>query len=329
MQRQRQLRNGLVAGSLLLLVVLALLLWGYSLKVRSNRIVLEKNSLLEQANEEINAQKDELERQRDMVVQQNMFIEQQNRHITGSIAYAQLIQNAVLPPDAILQNCLGEYFVIFKPKEVVSGDFYWATRLEHIVVFAVADCTGHGVPGAFTSMLGLTLLKEIVLRQEVTSPGQALDTLRNALIESLQQRFSPGAQRDGLEIALCAFDTKTRQLQFSGANIGLLIVKPNNEIQKLKPSSQPVAAHYNMKPFTTMSVQLEANDVLYIATDGFQDQFGGPQKKKFMSKNLHSLLLSVAQKPMREQKQILEHTFDNWKGNVEQIDDVTILGLKL
>lgn len=327
--RQRAQRNYLIISSFLLFLLALFIFSGYRHKKLSNTFILEKNVALEQANEEIRTQKDELENQRDMVLSQKEHIERQQDKITQSIKNALLLQKAVLPSKNLFKDFFSDYFILFKPKDIVSGDFYWITRIREWIVFAVADCTGHGVPGALMTMLGLSFLKEIVAKKEITQPNQILDLLRESIIDALQQKGNLGDQKDGIDIALCALDTTNNKLQFAGANMPLLIVTAQKELIRVSPTLQPVAIHFDMKPFTSQEIQLTPGDCIYLASDGYTDQFGGAKHKKLMGKNLRELLVSISQKPMDEQREILETTFTNWKGQNEQTDDVSILGIKL
>ena len=327
-----------------------------------------QNDNLQQANEEITAQRDEIEAQRDeiaaqrdLVTEQKEHIEEQKKEITDSITYAKRIQNAVLPdlslsfgnqlsvtgnqcsveesvdnPSTPLntdyRSLITDYFVLFKPKDIVSGDFYWATRIENMLIFTVADCTGHGVPGAFMSMLGVSFLNEIVRKKEISKAGQVLDYLRNSIVDALKQKGISGEQKDGMDIVFCVLDLKTNLLQFSGANNSLYIIKKNSNeapLIEIKADSQPVAIHVNMAKFTTHEIQLEKGDCLYLTTDGFPDQFGGPKNKKFMIKRLKEVFVTISENPMKEQCEVLNSAFEEWRGNYEQIDDVTIMGIKI
>jgi len=298
-------------------------------------IVDEKNIMLNEQNEEIRAQHDEIEHQRDeiaaqrdMVVRQKEHIERQKNQITDSITYAKLIQSAVLPDDSSTQSLLGEHFILFTPKDIVSGDFYWVNKVGNKLVFAVADCTGHGVPGAFMSMLGLSFLKEIVGKKGNTNPAEILGQLRDSIIDSLQQKGKSTDQKDGMDMALCVFDLATHKLHYAGANSPLIIVKQNKEFQIILPDKQPIAYHRKMKNFTNNEIQLSSGDCIYIASDGYQNQLGGEFYKMFMSKNFYILLANISDKPMVEQKQLLLDNFEKWKGEYEQVDDLTIIGIR-
>jgi len=358
-----------ISGFILVIVLTLLVIRGYNQKRKAN-VLLEKqkreieaqrdeiskrNEEIMQQKEEITAQRDEIETQRDeitiqrdLVMKQKDHIEEQKKEITDSITYAKRIQNAVLPTGEYANNILGEHFILFKPKDIVSGDFYWATEINDWLIFTVADCTGHGVPGAFMSMLGVSFLNEIVRKKEVTKASEILDHLRDSIIEALQQKGQSGEQKDGMDITLCVLDKKTKKLQFSGANNPLFIItgKDLSRFEKegfsvsepaengvyaveVKPDKQPVAIHIDMKPFTNHDIQLEKGECLYLLSDGYEDQFGGPNNKKFKIKNLRELFLKISELPMSEQKDILDETFETWRGENEQVDDVTVMGMRI
>ena len=294
-----------------------------------NIMLYEQNEEIRAQNEEIQHQRDEIAAQRDMVLKQKDHIERQKNHITNSIAYAKLIQTAVLPSDMLAGNILGEHFILFFPKDIVSGDFYWLSKIDDKLIFAVADCTGHGVPGAFMSMLGLSFLKEIVGKQEKTNPAEILNILRDSIIDALQQKGKPTDQREGLDIALCVLDTKNNNLQYAGANSPLIIVNKNKEAIIINADKQPIAFHRKMKPFTNKNIQLNEGDKVYLASDGYQNQLGGANYKMFMSKNFHKLLSDISDEPMPDQGDILYEKFLQWKEPHEQVDDVTVVGLNI
>ncbi len=383
MIRQKTQKYAFVGGFVLMLVIAFLAIMSYR-KIRAQKhVILEKNVVLNQQNEEITAQRDEIEAQRDeitvqrdVVILQKDHIEEQKKEIMDSITYAKRIQQAMLPDlnrvlslqsaagslqtDQVIADCglkTADYFVLFKPKDIVSGDFYWATKINEWLIVTVADCTGHGVPGAFMSMLGVSFLNEIVRKKEVTKASDVLNHLRESIIEALQQKGTSGEQKDGMDIALCVLNTETNVLQFAGANNPLYIVKSqkiaavaaaggseegerktaaataaaaiDGQLTEVKADNQPVAIYENMKPFTYNEIKVNPGDTIYLASDGYEDQFGGPKNKKFMAKKLKELLVSIADKPMHEQQVILNKTFEEWKGGYEQIDDVTVLGLRI
>ncbi|MBI5538900.1 MAG: tetratricopeptide repeat protein [Bacteroidia bacterium] len=307
-------------------------------------IVDEKNCELNSQNEEISAQRDEIEAQRDVLSEQNNLLYEQKQEITDSITYAKRIQNALLPTGKFANELLGEHFILFKPKDIVSGDFYWATRIDKWLIVTVADCTGHGVPGAFMSMLGISFLNEIVRKKEITQASQVLDQLRGSIIDALKQKGVSGEQKDGMDMCLCVINTETYEMQYAGANNPLYIVKSQKskgerlesdfqlsdfELYELKGDRMPVSIYIKMAPFKNNIVQLNKGDCLYLSSDGFKDQFGGIDYKKYKSNQFKDLLLKIHQKPMSEQSEILHQTFINWKGNHKQIDDVTVLGIRI
>jgi tetratricopeptide (TPR) repeat protein/serine phosphatase RsbU (regulator of sigma subunit) len=304
-------------------------------------LLQEQNSMLEQANTEISAQ-------RDMVMIQKEKLEEAHTHITESLSYAQSIQAAILPSEMVLKQISPDYFVLVKPCELVSGDFFWATSFDNYHIFCVADCTGHGVPGAFMSILGITALNDIVVKNRLTMPSEILGLLRVSVIEALGQNDPDHLHKDGLDIAMCVFDTKTRTLNFSGAGIPLWIVldKVNNQVNiensdevillnnfalyEIKGDSMPVGQSPVMKPFSNKTFALlGASITIYLATDGFSDQFDGDKKSKFSGARLKKIILENCTKPLSIQKGILDSEFTNWKGNNYQVDDVTVLGIKI
>lgn len=294
--------------------------------------IREKNEELSQQNEEISAQRDEIEAQRDMVTQQKEDIEEIHSKVTDSINYAKRIQTSALPDLSPLKKSLSDIFVLFKPKDVVSGDFYWYAEVENQIVITVADCTGHGVPGAFMSMLGMSMLKEIVVKEYITQPDVILRKLRKEVIKALGQTGEYGESKDGMDMSLCSINTETKTLQWSGANNPCLIVK-DGELTDIKPDKMPIAIYEKMDKFTLHEIKLNMGDLIYLIGDGYPDQFGGPKGKKFMSKRLKELLLEISSKPMKEQHEILEDKLFDWMNNhgeeYEQVDDITIMGIKI
>lgn len=294
-------------------------------KVRLENIVTERTA--------------EIVKQKEKIESQHKQLEHKNKEITDSINYARRIQEAILPSEdyrneifnvSKLSNGNNSHFVLFKPKDIVSGDFFWTYQSPgNKLIWAACDCTGHGVPGAFMSMIGNSLLNEIVVENKITESEEILNHLREAIIKSLKQTGEAGKQKDGMDIALCVLDKGTMKLQFSGANNPLWLIR-NKEIIALKPDKQPIGYYSEqMKPFTRQEHALEAGDAIYTFTDGYEDQFGGPKKKKFMSKQLRELLVSIQERPMYEQKKILEQTIVDWMGTEEQIDDICVFGVRV
>ncbi len=263
----------------------------------------------------------ELSVQKDKVVKQN-------EEITQSIKYASRIQEAILPSEKIFTEHFVEYFIFFKPKNIVSGDFYFLRKVNEYVVFAAVDCTGHGVPGAFMSMLGVAFLNDIIRKKEVTQANQILNILRDNIKQSLNQTGKTGEQQDGMDMAICVINIKTNELQYSGAHNPLIIIR-NNEILEIKADRMPVGVHKLETEFTNHKLNLQKNDQLYIFSDGFQDQISGRDKEKYKSKHFKEFLLQHSNLTLNNQKQALENEFDNWKGNAKQIDDIVIIGVKI
>ncbi|WP_169312049.1 YfiR/HmsC family protein [Fluviicola taffensis] len=255
--------------------------------------------------------------------------------LTDSIRYALRIQNAVLPNEQTIRGTIpGEFFVMYKPKDIVSGDFFFVDRRGDWTLVAVADCTGHGVPGAFVSMLCISLLNEIVKQQEITRADIILNELRDKVIDSLQQKGIQGEQMDGMDISLLLINNKTYKCHWSGANNALYLVSAkSNKLEELKPDKRPISIYPDMREFTNHEIIANRGDIFYLFTDGYSDQFGGERGKKFMSRNFKNLLAENSHKPMTEQGKILDATMEKWKyGNgadFEQIDDITVLGIQI
>lgn len=266
----------------------------------------------------------------------NAIIEQKNKDITDSINYARRIQLSILPSDETLQKCFENHFIFYQPKDIVSGDFYWAVESvnrqtsEKLSIIAAVDCTGHGVPGAFMSMLGNTLLNQTIVNPGIITTGDVLDYLNEKLPENLKSTGQDLNIRDGMDMALCIFNFNAMTLQFSGANNPCLIIR-GNELIEIKGDKQPISAGSDSpkKKFTNHLIDLKKNDRVYLFTDGFADQFGGPKGKKFKYKQLQQALLANHLKPMPEQKLIFEKLLNEWRGELEQVDDVLLIGIHI
>lgn len=286
--------------------------------------VEERTKELKATVELVNHQKDEIETQKTVV-------EISHKKITDSINYAKKIQDAILPSNEFFKNNFTDYFILFKPRDVVSGDFYWAKKVNNYLVFSVADCTGHGVPGAFVSMLGIAFLNEIVRRKEIVTASDVLEHLRKEVKTSLQQ--STGTQnKDGMDIALCIIDTETNKLQYSGAYNPLLIFKsgePKRKLISFSPNRQPIGIHINEHKFTNHTFQLSKGDNLYLFSDGYADQLGGKRGSKFYIKYFKELLAKIQNEDMKNQKELLSKNFIEWKGKNKQLDDVLVIGVKI
>ena len=283
---------------------------------------------MNQQNEEISAQRDEIEAQRDHVSRQKEQIEKTHSEISASIDYATRLQASILSNPDLLKAHFSDHFILFKPRDRVSGDFYWWTKIENQMIIAAADCTGHGVPGALMSMLGISLLSEIVNKERIIDVGPILNQLRKAVIESLNQAGDNEDQKDGLDISLINIDTGTWKCRYAGANSPLYLFR-KKELVEFKPDQMPVSIYPLMDPFTTHEIQLEKGDQLYLFSDGYADQFGGKDRRKFKYKAFKQLLTDHSHHPMALQHQILTETIVNWQGNNEQIDDMVVIGLKV
>ncbi len=278
---------------------------------------------------------------------QNKIIEEKNKDITDSIEYSKRIQRSVFKEKEQLKKLAPESFIFFKPCEIVSGDFYWFTDFEikkdvnapdgynykagtHLLVVAAADCTGHGVPGAFMSIIGNSLLNQTINNPAVNSSAKALDFIDLELKKNLNRNKDETPLRDGMDIALCCIDMKGMTLEYAGANNPIYIVR-NKELIELKSDKQPITASIETesKPFKNNLFTLQKNDCVYLFTDGFADQFGGPKGKKFMYRQIKDTLVSIQDKDMEEQKTFLFHTFESWRGNLPQVDDVLMIGIRI
>ncbi len=268
-------------------------------------------------------------KQKEIVEEQKKVVEEKHKEITDSINYAERIQRALLASKKLLDENLNDYFILFKPKDVVSGDFYWATKLnnQHFVL-VTADSTGHGVPGAIMSILNIACLDKAVTK-EITKPDLILNETRSLIIENLKNDGSDEGGKDGMDGSLLSFDFKNNVLHCASANNPIWVIR-DKELIEIKADRLPIGKHDKDKtPFTLHTLNLQKGDVVYSLTDGFPDQFGGASGKKFKYKKLQDLLLLIAQEPMATQKQKLNDVFDNWKGNLEQVDDVCLIGIRI
>ncbi|MEX0988602.1 MAG: SpoIIE family protein phosphatase [Bacteroidales bacterium] len=289
-------------------------------KLRWDKHILEQK--VEERTLEIQKQKQKIENQR------NEILAQKN-DITSSITYASRIQNAVLPARELFEKTFADYFIFYKPRDIVSGDFYWINQVGNDTVFAVADCTGHGVPGAFMSMLGNSFLNEITKKNAMRlSADQIMNRLRDLISDALKQSGELTSTHDGMDIALCVFNQQKKEIEFSGAYNPLYLVR-NKELTIMKGDRMPIGYHPKQKDFTSESFKVKKGDILYLFTDGYPDQFGGPRNKKFTTGKFQSLLSELSMKPMNEQYQILEKTIFEWQGDNAQVDDILVIGLKI
>jgi serine phosphatase RsbU (regulator of sigma subunit) len=278
--------------------------------------------------EEVVMQKKEIEEQHDAIKEQNEKIRLINTNMTDSITYARRIQRAVFPPEEHLGQLFRESFVMNRPKDIVSGDFFWLANKNGKKVISVSDCTGHGVPGAFMSMLGITLLNDLVNTRNILEPDTILNLLKNEIIRALRQKGKSDEATDGMDMALCVYDPAEAKLQYAGGFNPLVLLR-EGEITRIKADPMPIGiGAITGKEFTRHELEVRKGDVIYLYTDGYEDQFGGDKNKKFSRKRFRELLLNIHTLTMPEQKRTLESTLDQWMEGVEQIDDITVLGIR-
>ncbi len=325
-QQTLEKRTHQMIAAILVLIILIFI----GIYIIRNRNRLKKaHSELKKLNDELKVKNAEIETQSNILLSKNNLINAKNSSITNSIKYAKRIQNALLPDENVLQNSLTEYFIMFKPRDIVSGDFYWMQNVKNFTMLATADCTGHGVPGAFMSMLEISFLNEIVRRTEITQANQVLELLRNQIKTTLDQTGKYLETKDGMDIAFYVINNETLEMEFAGAYNSLFIIR-QNQFFEVKGDRQPIGIYTREKPFTNHKFQLKKNDIIYSYTDGYIDQFGGEgNRSKFLSRHLKQLLLNIHSEDMKTQKQILEQTFDKWMGNNEQLDDVLVMGVRI
>ncbi len=307
--------------------ILAIAIFIISIKLYTRKLEADKRRLekiVEERTAEVVQQKNEIE-------EKNKEIEQKNKDITDSILYAKRIQEAILPPQEIAHIPGVEMFIYFKPKDIVSGDFYFMRHIKsaNMLIVAAADCTGHGVPGAFMSMLGSSLLNEIVTKPEINHTDLVVNELRSAIIQSLNQEGKEQETKDGMDIAIVAYNYVTHILEFTGANNPLYMIR-NNELIEYKADKMPVGLYdRKLDLFSRVEISVQSSDIFYIFSDGFADQFGGSKGKKYLYKRFKEFLTSIHQLPMEEQQKRMEQESINWRNGVEQIDDQLVIGIKI
>lgn len=298
----------------------------------NRRLVQEQNVVLEQKVKERTAeivqQKEEITQTLEIVNQQKHEIEKSHKHITDSINYAKKIQTAFLPKQEIIENTLPNSFILYLPRDIVSGDFYWIRKVDNLQVIIAADCTGHGVPGAFLSILGTTLLNDIIVSKKILKPNEILDELRIAVINSLNQYGTTGENKDGMDISVCVYNPENNILEYAGANNSLYIIRQNKLIE-YKADHQPVGKHIKEKPFTLHEIQLKSKDSIYSCSDGYSSQFGGQSNDKLKRGRFKEYLLTISELAIVDQKNELENMLKIWQGDNEQIDDILVIGVKI
>lgn len=308
----KQKRNSVIIAIIIILLIVLVF----------STLLFKRFKLTQKQNKIIELQKSEVEHQKQL-------IEEHQKEIKDSINYAKRIQSSFLASENEFKNHVKDYFILFKPKDVVSGDFYWAGSNEEYSYYCVADSTGHGIPGAFMSLLNISLLNEALLSKGLTETNELLNFVRKILIIGLKQDKSGQGGNDGMDCTMIRLNNKTKQLQVSGANNPLWIIRDNNLIE-IAVDKMPVGRSPKENiPFSSQSIQLIENDVIFMFTDGYADQFGGPKGKKFKYKQLSELLIKNVSKPLNEQAELLTENFTNWMRTLEQVDDVCIIGLKI
>lgn len=320
---ERKLVNyGLTVGVILLGGLGAVFFSKYRLKIRANK-------KLEKQKEAINQQKLKIEKQRDEIITKSKLLEESSRDIKDSIMYAKRIQLSLLPEKSQLKNVFPDSFVFFKPKDIVSGDFYWLHEMEDKIIVAALDCTGHGVPGAFMTVLANSILNQLVLENKVSTPNVMLSQMDSRIRQTLHQHHPESANTDGLDMAVCIIDRTTHEVCYSGAQMNAYYTL-NDELMQFQSDRYSIGgAQISEKYFTNKCVPLKRGNMLYLASDGFQDQFGGPNDKKFMRNRFRCLLNCVQSKSTADQYQIIQDSFREWQGDQIQTDDVMVIGIRL
>lgn len=276
-----------------------------------------------------------IKKQKLLIEKQKQLVDEKNREITDSITYAKRIQSAILPQKKLIKESLQNSFILYKPKDIVAGDFYWMETTKNGVIFAAADCTGHGVPGAMVSVVCHNALNRSVREFGFSDPALILNKTREIVVSEFEK--SESDVKDGMDISLCNLNFNTLELIWAGANNPLWIIRNNEqntpELIEFKPDKQPIGKYFKEKPFTSHHIQLKKQDNIYIFTDGFQDQFGGPESslggKKFKVAQFKDILLKNSSLNMTQLSEIIDECFENWKGKLDQVDDVCVIGIKV
>lgn len=334
-KKQKAVVGLLIAGCIFLLILASLIYFNYRLKQRANRVLVQYNKDMEEKNfqltnqkEEIMAQRDELEQKRKQINDAYELIKIKNDNITDNIRYAVQIQNVMLPELSYIRSLLPESFIFYEPKDIVSGDFYWVTRKSGKIIIAVADCTGHGVTGAFMSILGITALNEIVVEKNITQTDQILNLLREKIIWTLQQGTEFNETKEGIHLVVCAIDPIQKKLQFSGAINSFYLVR-NHEIVQYKGDLMPISIYPDMMDFNSTEINLQKEDMIYLFSDGYYGQFGGNEDKKFGLPRFKDLLLEISGQTIDAQIHTIGSNLTEWKGNAEQVDDILVMGIRI
>jgi sigma-B regulation protein RsbU (phosphoserine phosphatase) len=292
--------------------------------------VKERTLKIEKQKEEISQQRDSLAEKNTQLNEAYLEIEEQKKHIMDSIYYARRIQTAILPSFTLLDAKLKNYFIFYLPKDIVSGDFYWMTEADGLVMIAAVDCTGHGVPGAFMSIVGYNQLHNAVNVKLARKASEILNELNTGVINTLNENVNDSSIKDGMDMTLCVFDFPKKKVEFAGANNPIILIRDNIPV-KYKGDRFPIGAFVeNQKQlFTNNEIDIEKDDMIYLFSDGYADQFGGPENKKFFTRRFEELLLEIHNKPLEEQKDLLKTTLYDWMGSNGQVDDILVIGIKI
>jgi serine phosphatase RsbU (regulator of sigma subunit) len=264
------------------------------------------------------------------IEKQKEEIEDQKKHIMDSIYYARRIQNAILPSFNLIDTHLKNYFILYLPKDIVSGDFYWMNEADGLFMMAAVDCTGHGVPGAFMSIVGFNQLNYAVNVKKARIASTILDELNQGVITTLNENKNDNSIKDGMDMALCVFDFAAKKVEFAGANNPLLLIR-DKKLIKYKGDRFPIGAFEGNKPqlFQNCEIDLRDGDCIYLSSDGYADQFGGTENKKFLYRRFEDLLLEIHSQPMEVQKELLHKRLLEWMGSNDQVDDILVIGIKV
>ena len=274
----------------------------------------------------------ELAKSKALIEEKHEEVVAQKQEITDSINYARSIQRSLIPSEPVFNKNFKDSCVLFQPKDIVSGDFYWIYEKDNVIFYATGDCTGHGVPGGFMTMLGISFLDDIIEVKQIKKPAEILNLMRDKIIGTLKQNGNFGENKDGMDITICCLDKNKNELTYASANNPLYIITETNgekELTVYKADKQPCGFYHEHKSFTQQTIQLKPGDSIYTFSDGFPDQFGGLNGKKFMHKQFKEILLQFSHLPFAQQKETLLESFSGWKGKQEQVDDVLVIGVRV
>ncbi len=291
----------------------------------------------------ISAQKTEVEFQNKEIELQRIVLEEKNREITDSITYAKRIQEAILPEEEFWSTHLPDSFVLYKPKDIVAGDFYWMEKRDNLVLFAAADCTGHGAPGAMVSVVCHNALNRAVREYGLIRPAEILNKVRELVVETFESQLDQTSDtiKDGMDIALCSMDLNAKTVSYAGAHNPLWLIskhdhdlamrteKDDLKLYEIKADKQPIGSFEAARPFADHTIKLNSGDTIYVFSDGYSDQFGGDRGKKFKQASMRDLILNIQGTSLDEQKSTLGNTIDSWRGELEQIDDICVIGIRV